>query len=1414
MPKMTFVRHSTVAQVLPGAPVVGIGRDSQEATQSEPSAEQGRMNRITASNAGRSPRPWLVWAAHCWYSWSVLAATVAATYLAANGDLRLWKGSQLRAETLEVIWKPTMVETVKAPVAPVVDGDPFKAAPQPIKPPVEVTPAKPTAEGPALPDSFKATSDAKPALDKKVGEVLNAYVNDKELVPAKTDDTKPPLKGERPKFVPRVIPPRVTETPVAGPDDTAPGKAEPGPALLPTLPGGKIPAGSGSVRLPPIPPAPGPILPGANDGLMLPETVLAQQPENLTTPPKPTEKPAALPAEKKGPEQKKRRIIGRLSQDDEIRLSAAQNASRLGEYNRAAALMVEVISRNPDEYDLRAEYAGILLASGDAKGAIRELDRVIKLAPNVAGYRLLLGDALMGARNYRDATEVFLSVLGTVSQDPRLADRVPEIAIRAARAYALDQDVFRAAHLVDKYLAVIKPDDPLAPLAMGAMLLDLDRPYDALPYLLEKRKQLLASPEGSEDYEIKVLEILASMVRSFARIGDRQQAMEVIQELSQRAPKQIALRVTLADILFEMGEHDLAGHTYNQVLAVDPANAASLLGIARVYLESFQTSAAKLVLNSFIPNAAYQRLYLLTYSSYHQTIGEYTEAKQIYRDMLRRNENDHEVRYALGRLYEYTKEWEKAKGEFAKIPPTDKLARRARLWFGYALLHQRKFTEAAQVAEQFMHDDPNNPEGVALHVRAVAKLGQFNRAVQAGRGYLALSTRDERSATTVRLAVARALLEANRNLDAAREYEIALSKPAGRVPEAYYGLSRAAEKLGNAGRAQQIIGTLCGAAGGDVRNRLLLADYYSEDFEDQKVIEIINGFPGYDNNNLALLVRLADAQERSSRLHGNPSACLATCQQIIRQSPTNVRGHLAMARSFTTTQNYRKASAQYDQLIAIDPEFTVPPRERARILFSDKQFSAARSQYNVALSPTPDEHVLGQMAYHAQRDARLKQAFGVYLSGDMKGPALRAELARLESSCPDEVARLATHRLICDYDATLAWQEAFRLERDGKELEGNRDYMAIPQYNATNQSEPTNAETLFDEGQTYAALKMTQAALTWYANTLAVDPTHRDATVASERASANISPRLDLTGDMFSQRGRSGVASIDRMRYGSAIALPIGDENEYVQFGYQRVRLDPTDDKGTTGSSSSFRMQKKWDDNRLMTYGQVNLEQYQDWINTRPTFDVGYWYEHSDVLRTRGGAFLENVLESGESIRQDIYRDGIYAGMDLKPTRTWNFGGMATYTYYSDDNDSCMGFLYNEVSLSLPPKQLKLVQRASVWSFRESTQFPTTPLDPNNLVGAVHPYFSPDIFSTLECRVEWWHWLSRDYFANSNQCYYSLQYGIATDNKLVTYHNAKVLLNYDCNSYLTIGAEGSAIRSSEYDMYQAMAFIQIRFLGQ
>lgn len=1385
------------------------------------------------------PRSRLLRAAHKWYSWAGLTLTITGAYFAGSGQIKFGDTAQLRAAPPEIVqWKaassgPDLGKptgpNLSAPTPTINPNDPFKPA---------VTPSTksgsvPVPVGATLPDVVVAP---KPTVNKRVGATLDAYLNNTEIKPVAFEVVEPvkelpmPMVAPSIPSVPKTVEVPATPKPLEIPSVSTEGKLPlpqtVPPVGLPPLPANK-PASTGAGAQLPVPsgkPGDGSAKPVSNSqnkpgmlplGMSLPQPV-AQQPEIFPGKPTPVD-----PKDTKSDTPPRRNLLGTLTPEDEILLNAAANAAKLKDFQRAAELYGKLIAKYPKEYDIRAEYAGMLLGAGEFQRAIRELEQVLSVneAKRNAVYWIRLGDAYMIVRQYRAAASSFMAALELIQNDKneKIRAKTPEAAIRLARAFALDNDLQRAGQIFDRYISGMKPDDDRTPLAVGPLLLDLDRPNEALAYLLAKRKQLLRegpSETNAEEFDLKMLEVLASMVRGFARVGERHQAMEAVNEMAPRAPMQTGIRAALGDILFQIDEFEIAGHVFNQVLSVDPANGTALIGIARVHLEMLQPASAKRILDSFIPNRDNMRAYLMTYSSYHQTVGEYTEAKHIYKQLLSRNPYDNDVRYALGRLYDYTKEWEKAKAEFAKIPAGDKNARRARLWFGNTLFHQRKFAEAAQVGDVLLREDPNNADAVALVTRALAKMGQHERGIAQARAYLATSPKDDKSVATVRIAIGRALLDANKPLEAAREYEIALSKPAGRVPEAYYGLARAAEKLNQPEKAAQVISTLVSGTGADLRAKIAIADQYSQDFEYTKVLEITQGLVGTDNGaNLAVLIRLADAQQIASRWPGEPADCFATCQTILRQSPTNVRAHLAMSRSFAIAQNFRKASVQYDQLIAIDPEFTIPPRERARVLYSDHQYSAARSQYNAVLSPTPEEVVLTQMAGYVARDPKFKNAFGAYLAG-AGGGNLRAELARIANPNGDEVAQ-AAHHLVCDYDATMAWQEPFRLERDAKELKDYRNYEAIGPYQTINAFEPTNTETLFDLGQVYGSLRQTRNALTWYSNCLVVDPTHRESIAASERATAEISPKFDGRSEFFRQRGRSGVASIDRIRHTAAGSIPLGDENEFLQIGYSRINLRPLDDSDIWGNIPFARIQKRWgDDGRLMTWGQVNVEQYESRISTRPTFDAGYWYDHSDFVRSHAGVFLENVLECGESLRQDIYRYGAYAGLDFKASRTWAFGGRYTYAHYSDNNDMHQGFLYNEVALTLPPKMLKLAQRLNYWDYREETIFPTVPLDPDNLFGAIHPYFAPKNFAIGEVRVEWWHWLSRDYFVHSNQCYYSLQYGISSDTNLITYHDFRFLANYDVNSWLTFGMEARAFVSTEYKLYAATGFLQVRFPGR
>jgi len=228
-------------------------------------------------------------------------------------------------------------------------------------------------------------------------------------------------------------------------------------------------------------------------------------------------------------------------------------------------------------------------------------------------------------------------------------------------------------------------------------------------------------------------------------------------------------------------------------------------------------------------------------------------------------------------------------------------------------------------------------------------------------------------------------------------------------------------------------------------------------------------------------------------------------------------------------------------------------------------------------------------------------------------------------------------------------------------------------------------------------------------------------------------------------------------------------------------------------------------------HAQVNVEQYADRFQTRPTFDTGVTYRHTDCLTLRSSLFLENVAENGESLRQDIYRYGGNAGADYRLTRLWLTGANLRYAGYSDQNSLVEADAFSDVSLSLPPKQLRLISSIQYLGYANQSEINFDPQAPLRNDGTIHPYFAPKNFASTMTRIEWKHWLSRDYFAHSNQCWYMLSYGLAIDSTQVFYQDLRAAFNYDYCSWLTVGMESRGFYSKDFDQISLMAFMIVRF---
>jgi hypothetical protein len=212
------------------------------------------------------------------------------------------------------------------------------------------------------------------------------------------------------------------------------------------------------------------------------------------------------------------------------------------------------------------------------------------------------------------------------------------------------------------------------------------------------------------------------------------------------------------------------------------------------------------------------------------------------------------------------------------------------------------------------------------------------------------------------------------------------------------------------------------------------------------------------------------------------------------------------------------------------------------------------------------------------------------------------------------------------------------------------------------------------------------------------------------------------------------------------------------------------------------------------------------------TFDTWARYDICDLISARLGMFLENVVENGASIRQDIYRYGARATTDLRFTRFWTATANYTFGHYSDRNDYNELYVRTDYRLTLPPKELKVVLSTDLLGYRETTQIGTLPVvDLGDVPFLVHPYFAPKFYAYYEARLEWKQWLSRDYFTYANQCWYALYGGTGWDNNFNNYYTLRALLNYDVRSWLTLGVDAQQILSPVYNATAVTAYLVVRW---
>ncbi len=1046
-----------------------------------------------------------------------------------------------------------------------------------------------------------------------------------------------------------------------------------------------------------------------------------------------------------------------------ILLRAARNSVALGDFPTAISRFAELLHLTPGDHQARFEYAGLLMQADRLSEGRRELERLVAEQPHVAEYRLALADLLFRLKDYASARQQLRPLLS----DKGLGARA---AIKIARSFVWDHRAAEAEAFLDAHLAVLKGLDAASQLELGELLIDLERPAQAVQLLTPLH-------DANRDNE----KVSATLLLALLRMNARTEAIELIGQLEKQPLKESGLWLEMASRFYDEQAFPEALALYRQVRRLQPGRAAEL-GMARAYLRLYDVESARKVLADWRGRENDREVSMMM-ADYHTLVGEYSDAIAIARRLFETDAGDIQAAILLGDVYHASLQFGFAEAAYsaalARCRATDVEPRREiRRLQAKNELFARRFDRAVAILRGLVEERPSDVASRLLLMETLTEARCFEAAAALARPGADSENPRDRVALDTQLGYV--LLKQGRWTEAAEQFRSLAQDSNEPSPDVAYGLFQSSVMLHQPNQAREALALGPSPLAPPAMWGVVVAGRALGYCECETAAAVLDEALCRSPGNLVLLnmrgeaaqqcncgCRSLDCRCRADKVHDALSGDLSWAappanrwfHAAIQASPANVRARLGSARSFQKYLAYETAYCEYLELLKLMPQDVNVIRETARLVEDWRGLECADPIY-----------ASGQAALSAEA------GFETVPTPEPAGPAV------------DE-----------PFDARgepFAWEPEKQLlaaEYDARYLRGWRLHQAIPAYQRLIDMEPSNSASVFDLAQCQSALNRTQCAVETYERLLEADPCHQDAATALWRNQLEMQPKILGGFDYENQIGRQGLANMTWYNFSMSARRPLGDENEFLEVGYRERILQPTDDRQDFGEIPYVRWQQKYAVDSL-AFVEVAVEKYQYGLKTRPTFTAGIDVIRQDDSEIRVSGFLKNYYVCGEAVRQDIYTTGIQIDGVWRPRRLWTLSGYYRLANFSDDNWVNWVNLNSAHLIWQGRRQLRGLIDYNFYTFAQQTIFGP---DPNSLVGTIHPYWSPSGYSVISAGLELTQWLSCDRFKGANQHFCMVYAGAAVDSNGVPYFLANCRWQRDLSERLTWTIDANVTRSPD-----------------
>ncbi|MEO2014158.1 MAG: tetratricopeptide repeat protein, partial [Fuerstiella sp.] len=731
--------------------------------------------------------------------------------------------------------------------------------------------------------------------------------------------------------------------------------------------------------------------------------------------------------------------------------------------------------------------------------------------------------------------------------------------------------------------------------------------------------------------------------------------------------------------------------------------------------------------------------------------GEYSEA------LAHTNVNSPKMRMIRGDVYARVGAYAHAEQEYLQ---SEKSQNEIDLSLSRIYASVGRFTLAATMAEQILHQEPFNKAAWSQLVEAKIKAKRHEEAIVLLKAGILENKTAEVFAQFLHALLGRVYLSQEQSAAALQEFQLARLDEGNNITEPdiaydYYRAllsirpSQAADHLAMALKTPHIVNSIARIAIG--HHDIALAQ--------QIILDTARQYP----NNLILTLTLGDILAAQDSPYAD---AVAAYRQALQMSPTNIKAQVGLATYHWNMKSFEDSDRHFHHVLKNLPDHRKAARNHARMVNQWKGKEASLFAY---------EQLLSRMSRTLAHQLFLEDPL---LLKSRNAPSTLSDLETLSATLERNAIQLSDWR---PDNASYALEQL-------KDLEPPDHYVSF---------------LLADQ---YQRIGETRNAIAAYESLLSREPANIDAFTALKHARLTLRPQIDGKAEYFEQAGREGLSEITSFTFGAQTVLPIADEEEFVSFGYHHQIFMSKSSEQTTGDALLLSGRSEVAD-RLFLFADMEVAQFSTGFSTRPTFQAGLDYGYLDGLNLGLEFFLHNVAENTETIQQDIYRYGLQAHSKWVPAPNWALNGSYRFQQYSDTNLSHAFEILNVIDLMEAPRQLQLTAAYHFDTYSEETI--RNPLLAT-LQGTVHPYFSPQIFGYVNVGAVWRHWLKSMQYGHE-QLYYELRYGLQWDSENEFYNIFGGGVHWDICHYATVGVESNFLRSGTYDSATVVTYLTLWF---